>query len=1381
MMNTKFILTLLLVISNYLNASESIEVSSYALKTIENIVSSNSNFELNNKKNLFLPPIAQDDFDTAEINTPLIVSAPGVLANDTDPDNDTIEVVSFSVLGSVFRPGDTANLSQGAIQINTDGSFTFTPNPNYVGDVTPIRYSISDGSNISQAFLFLTTERITNLLSFDGIGSCNQGYGSDGNYHIQYILAYRNESTARDYHPTNLIRNINPTIDLDAVFGANCVVRIDNMSVSTEVVQDFINNPYPLEFNPSSINPDFLDGNSNQLFSTNAINTATLYPRQRVFISFCIVVNPFCNGRPNPTPSGSGVDFNAQFDITSSIGSDNTSLFLSDFHTTESQIIGSFRVPEISPEVNPDGTYDFTNTVTLTNVGSTTANNINFNMGLGGFLNNGLQFNTLSITQVSGTPVNINTNFNGDNNTLLLNPNNSLAPGESVELEVFYLIGAIGSSAENYFNQLGLSQTQGVADGLDESLLTRDFTFVLWEDDLGAHTDRYYNSETLNNGTTIDEQCLCTLAFMEFFATSSNNVTKTISNTESIPNGILEHEAITFDITITNTSAVVNLDNLQISENLGSTCGNTIVALSNPQIISSTATTNPTLNTSFNGISDSNLFTGNNGLLMTGEGLTVRFEVIYNEDCIGTNTVEFTGRDPFGNTISITGSASVDAFTDTDDDGISNAIDIDDDNDGIPDVNESNGADPIDDNDNDFIPNYRDTDFGPDLNNDGIVDSFDFDLDGIPNHFDLDADNDGIFDIVEAGHSAFDTDRNGQTDNPVGANGLDNNLETNDGRFANINYSIADTDSDTLPNFNDIDADGDGITDTIEAQLTNNFTPPNNTNNTFGIDTAYPSGLQPIDTDNDTLPDYIDTNTDGDIRDDIIEGWDEDSDGTPERTPTNSDVDNDGLDDGFDNNTTALNPSNNQTPLDFPNADYIETEERDWRELIALIVVISDASNTEGEDLTFNIDVVSFRDNSIAIPSATPIIINLNTRDSGLSSDPFDLATAPFDYNPITNTPLIIPALTTNASFTINSLQDIIFERNEQFSIEGTLTSNNTINTDVLGIGTIIDDELPPTFDFNDTIANEGDDLIHILTLSHPSSTPTVFSINSINSTAIAPRDYTSLNTELTIEGTIDPNNANTTLNFNIVTLLDNLNEPDEEDLNIRAVVNSNNTSNQNVLRTDIIIDIDPNPLVVINDDTVTEGNILRFTISLLNQNNELMANYAPIDLDLETIDVSSSRLLDYNPISLSVTIPALSSEITQSVTTIDDNLNEDTETLNMVVTINSLDVFNTSPEVIGIGTIKDNDIPNLFTPNSDGFSDEFRIAGLDDFPNFKLQIMDRWGGEVYNYNNNGNTTPDWWDGTQNGEPVVEGVYFYSLDFNDGTTPIKTGFIQLAR
>lgn len=122
---------------------------------------------------------------------------------------------------------------------------------------------------------------------------------------------------------------------------------------------------------------------------------------------------------------------------------------------------------------------------------------------------------------------------------------------------------------------------------------------------------------------------------------------------------------------------------------------------------------------------------------------------------------------------------------DTDNDGISDPIDIDDDNDGIPDAVEHAGlSDPLADDDGDGIYNYIDiTQPGfVDSNGDGLDDRYDWDLDGVINSFDLDSDNDGIHDILEAG-------------------GIDNN---NDGRLDNF----SDHDQDGLGNTVDPDCNG---------------------------------------------------------------------------------------------------------------------------------------------------------------------------------------------------------------------------------------------------------------------------------------------------------------------------------------------------------------------------------------------------------------------------------------------------------------------------------------------------------------------------------------------------------------------------------------------
>ena len=102
-----------------------------------------------------------------------------------------------------------------------------------------------------------------------------------------------------------------------------------------------------------------------------------------------------------------------------------------------------------------------------------------------------------------------------------------------------------------------------------------------------------------------------------------------------------------------------------------------------------------------------------------------------------------------------------------------------------------------------------------DSDNDGIPDTLedamaingDTDNDGAPDKLDLDSDNDGLWDLEESGVAlsvvaTLDEDGNGRIDakHAVGANGLANGLETalDSGQ---INYTIANADSDLIPDF----------------------------------------------------------------------------------------------------------------------------------------------------------------------------------------------------------------------------------------------------------------------------------------------------------------------------------------------------------------------------------------------------------------------------------------------------------------------------------------------------------------------------------------------------------------------------------------------------
>lgn len=73
--------------------------------------------------------------------------------------------------------------------------------------------------------------------------------------------------------------------------------------------------------------------------------------------------------------------------------------------------------------------------------------------------------------------------------------------------------------------------------------------------------------------------------------------------------------------------------------------------------------------------------------------------------------------------------------------------------------------------------------------------------------------------------------------------------------------------------------------------------------------------------------------------------------------------------------------------------------------------------------------------------------------------------------------------------------------------------------------------------------------------------------------------------------------------------------------------------------------------------------------------------------------------------------------------------------------------------------TIYDSELefPNAFSPNNDNKNDTYKPKSYKSIVDFRAIIFNRWGQKLYEWND---IAADGWDGTFNGTPVKQGVYF---------------------
>jgi gliding motility-associated-like protein len=81
----------------------------------------------------------------------------------------------------------------------------------------------------------------------------------------------------------------------------------------------------------------------------------------------------------------------------------------------------------------------------------------------------------------------------------------------------------------------------------------------------------------------------------------------------------------------------------------------------------------------------------------------------------------------------------------------------------------------------------------------------------------------------------------------------------------------------------------------------------------------------------------------------------------------------------------------------------------------------------------------------------------------------------------------------------------------------------------------------------------------------------------------------------------------------------------------------------------------------------------------------------------------------------------------------------------------------------------KEISIPNTFSPNNDGVNDVWNVRGLISYPECELRIFNRYGNIIFE--SMGYENP--WDGQYRGNPLSPGLFYYTINLNNGTKLIS--------
>ncbi len=308
----------------------------------------------------------------------------------------------------------------------------------------------------------------------------------------------------------------------------------------------------------------------------------------------------------------------------------------------------------------------------------------------------------------------------------------------------------------------------------------------------------------------------------------------------------------------------------------------------------------------------------------------------------------------------------------------------------------------------------------------------------------------------------------------------------------------------------------------------------------------------------------------------------------------------------------------------------------------------ANASATEGSAVTFNVTL------SAAIPQLVmaTYILTGGTATSGT------------DFNG-TSGIVPVPANSTSGSFTVNTMSDSFYEGNETFTVSLTTPTTWTLINTTQYIGTIIDDDSPPSISISDTtvMENAGSGSMNFtVTLSAAAGVPVTVIYAMADGTAKAGTDYTPSSGMVTFL-------AGETSQFINVPVNNNALSDGDRTFNVNLSGASNATISKNTASGTILDDELPQVSIEAVTTGASEGNSgntpFTFKVKLNKTSPTLVTVQFLVEDGTARLDDSDYEI----PSPSSVTIPANTLENTFVVNAKGDTKREDDETFSVKLT----------------------------------------------------------------------------------------------------------------